>query len=115
MITIESSSVRVIEMNDDDGIEVVENGVLFKAKAFEVTCENDVRYGGVIVGRNTKVVLYDYTVEKLEKGYVEKKIIRRALDKIYEDNDDLYIDMDENVGVIYSELEKEGLFGDVDD
>ena len=114
MIIIESSSVRVIEMNDDDGIEVVENGVLFKAKAFEVTCENDVRYGRVIVRRNTKVVLYDYTVEKLEKGYVEKKIIKRALDKIYEDNDDLYMDMDENVDVIYSELEKEGLFGDVD-
>ena len=114
MITIESSSVRIIEMNEDS-IEVVENGVLFKGKAFEVTCENDIMYGGIVLAKHTKVVLYDYTVEKMEKGYVEKKIIRKALDKIYEDNDGLYIDMDENVDVIYSELEKEGLFGDVDD
>ena len=113
MITIEGSSVRIIEMNED-GIEVVENEVLFKGKAFEVTCENDVRYGGIVLAKHTKVVLYDYTVEKMEKGYVEKKIIKRALDKIYEDNDGLYMDMDENVDVIYSELEKEGLFGDVE-
>lgn len=113
MITIESSSVKIIEMNDDEGIEVVENGILFKAKAFEVTCENNVEHG-YIHGKTTKVVLYDYSVKKLEKGYVEKKIIKRALNKIYEDNDDMYIDMDENVDVIYSELEKEGLFGDVE-
>lgn len=115
MITIESSSVRIIEMNEDS-IEVVENEVLFKGKAFEVTCENDIRYDGIVLAKHTKVVLYDYTVEKLEKGYIEKKTIKKALDKIYGDNDDmLYMDMDENVDVIYSELEKEGLFGDVDD
>lgn len=114
MITIESSSVKIIEINDDS-IEVVENGVLFKGKVFEVTCENDVKYGGIVLAKHTKVVLHEYTVEKLEKGYVEKKIIKRTLNKIYEDNDDLYMDMDENVDVIYSELEKEGLFGDVDD
>lgn len=114
MITIESGSAKIIEMYDEGSIEVIDNGVLFKGKAYEVTCENSMDYGGGIIGKNIKVVLYDYTVEKLEKGYVEKKIIKRALDKIYEDNDDLYIDMDENVDVIYSELEKEGLFGDVE-
>lgn len=113
MITIESSSAKIIEMNDDGSIEVVDKGVMFKGKAFEITCENSTRYG-VIVESTTKIVLYDYTVEELEKGYVEKKIIKRALNKIYEDNDDMYIDMDENVDVIYSELEKEGLFGGVE-
>jgi len=113
MITIESSSVRIIEMNED-GIEFVENGVVFKSKVFEFTCENDVRYRGVIAKKTMKIVLYDYSVKKLEKGYVEKKIIKRALDKIYEDNGGLYMDMGENVDVIYSELEKEGLFGDVE-
>ena len=114
MITIEGSSVRIIDMNPKKGcIEVVENGALFKGKVFEVTCENSTEYG--YIGRKTtKVVLYEYSVEKLEKGYIEKKIIKKALDKIYEDNDGLYIDMDENVDVIYSELEKEGLFGDVE-
>lgn len=92
-------------------IEVVENGALFKGKVFEVTCENQ---HGHIHGKTTKVVLYEYSVEKLKKGYIEKKIIKKALDKIYEDNDGLYMDMDENVDVIYSELEKEGLFGDVE-
>lgn len=115
MITIESGSAKIIEMYDEGSIEVIDNGVLFKGKAYEVTCENSMNYGGGIIGKNIKVVLYDYTVEKLEKGYVEKKIIKRALDKIYEENDDmLYMDMDENVNMIYSELEKEGLFGDVD-
>ena len=100
-------------MNSEKGrIEFVENGLLFRGEIIEVTRENTVEHG-YIHGQTTKVVLHDYTVEKLKKGYVEKKIIKRALNKIYEDNDDLYIDMDENVDVIYSELEKEGLFGDV--
>lgn len=112
MITIEGSSVRIIDMNPEKGcIEVVENGALFKGKVCEVTCENK---HGYVHGKSTKVVLYNYTVEKLEKGYIEKKTIKKALDKIYEDNDGLYMDMDENVDVIYSELEKEGLFGDVE-
>lgn len=110
MITIEGSSIRIIDMNPEKGcIEVVENGALFKGKVFEVTCENQ---HGYIHGKTTKVVLYDYSVEKLERGYIEKKTIKKALDKIYEDNDGLYMDMDENVDVIYSELEKERLFGD---
>ena len=101
-------------MNPEKGcIEVVENGALFKGKVFEVTCENSAEHG-YIVGKTTKVVLYEYSVEKLEKGYIEKKIIKKALDKIYEDNDGLYMDMDENVDVIYSELEKEGLFDGVE-
>lgn len=112
MITIEGSSVRIIDMNPEkECIEVVENGALFKGKVFEVTCENNIEHG-YVHGKTTKVVLYNYTVEKLEKGYIEKKTIKKALDKIYEDNDGLYMDMDENVDVIYSELEKEGLFGD---
>lgn len=114
MITIEGSSVRIIDMNPEEGcIEVIENGVLFKGKVFEVTCENNIKYG-YVHGKTMKVVLYDYTVEKLKKGYIEKKIIKKALDKIYENNDGLYIDIDESVDVIYSELEKEGLFGDVE-
>lgn len=111
MITIEGSSVRIIDMNPEkECIEVVENGTLFKGKEFEVTCENSIEHG-YIHGKTIKVVLYDYTIEKLEKGYIEKKTIKKALNKIYEDNDGLYMDMDENVDVIYSELENEGLIG----
>lgn len=110
MITIEGNDITIIEMNPEKSyIEVVDGETLFRGRLVEATCENYSDFG-LISAKYSKIILKDYTAERLKKGYYEKKLIKKALNKIIEDNDMLYMDMDENVDVIYDKLESKGCF-----
>lgn len=112
MITLEGN-LNIVEMNaEKEYIEVIDGETLFKGKLYECSCETECGDYGYVIKRHQKIVLYDYTAEKLKNGYIEKKTIKKALEKIYKDNsyvlcDDM--DIDENVDVIYDELRKKDL------
>ena len=110
MIILEGNDLKILEFNTEKKyLEVVDGDTLFKGEIYEMTCENEFEYG-YRTTKHQKIVMYKYTAEPLEKGYIAKKKIKQAIENIYINNDDmLYLDMDENVDVIYDELEKEGL------
>ena len=105
-ITLEGNNIKILETNfEDKCIEVVDldTNILYTGTdGFDVTRERETPI---------KIKLYHYTAKHMEKGYIEKKTIKKALEKIYEDNDySLYMNMEENVNVIYNILKEEGLF-----
>ena len=112
MITLEGNCIEFnvyeVENNTAEVIDL-ENKVLFKGRIVEATCENHTNFRR-IQAKYKKVVLDNYTAEPLPEGYFAKKTIKNAIENIYINNDDLlYIDMDENVDVIYDALKERGV------
>ncbi len=107
MLTIEGYNIEIFELSEDGLAEIIDrdNNYVYKGLLRECTKDSNRCHC------YTTVKLESYTVEKISKEYREKRIIKKVLSKIDEE-DDLCIhnDIDRCVDFVYDEFKLYNLF-----